>query len=65
MNKPKVEIRRFLFVLIISVSPLLAQAGRTSRGETGAGQVFQAGAAASNITPPLGGPVIGRHAWPL
>jgi hypothetical protein len=61
VNRAKaVEVKKSVFPLVIMVTlSLLAQAGRTSGGEAGAGRVFRAGAAASNITPPLGGPLIG------
>ena len=60
MNKPKVEVRRFLFLsIIIYASSLLALGDSVLGRETGAERVFRAGAAASNITPPLGGPIIG------
>ncbi|UCF17190.1 MAG: hypothetical protein JSW59_06970, partial [Phycisphaerales bacterium] len=60
MSRPKVEVRRLLFVLIIiSVSPLWAQADRTSGSEAVPERIFRAGAVASNITPPLGAPIIG------
>jgi len=61
MNRANaVEVKKSIpsLAIIITLS-LLAQVGRTSGGETGAGRVFRAGAAASNITPPLGGPIIG------
>ena len=60
MNKPKVEVKRFLFLSIIIYASSLLTLGDCVLGrEAGAGRVFRAGAAASNITPPLGGPVIG------
>lgn len=60
MNKAKVEVKKLLCLLvIISVSSLMAQADRMPGNEAGAERVFQAGAAVSNITPPLGGPIIG------
>ncbi|UCF16125.1 MAG: neutral/alkaline non-lysosomal ceramidase N-terminal domain-containing protein, partial [Phycisphaerales bacterium] len=39
--------------------PLWTQADRTSGSEAVPERIFRAGAAASNITPPLGGPIIG------
>ncbi len=56
MNDSKTKIRQVLFLLfVISVLLLPAQ---VSRGSEGA-RLFRAGAAASNITPPLDRPIIG------
>ncbi|MHC4227764.1 MAG: hypothetical protein ACYSW0_10095 [Planctomycetota bacterium] len=60
MNYSRVKVRHFLFLLfIINTSPLLAQANHGSKGQVGVRRLFRAGAAASNITPPLGGPIVG------
>ncbi|MEA3224775.1 MAG: hypothetical protein U9Q07_02410, partial [Planctomycetota bacterium] len=54
------KVRYVLFLLfIINTSRLPGQVSRGSEGEAGAGRVFLAGAAASNITPPLDKPIIG------
>jgi len=60
MNESKIKVRHVLFLLfVINASRLPVQVGRGSEGGTGAGRLFRAGAAASNITPPLDRPVIG------
>jgi hypothetical protein len=60
MNESKIELRHVLFLLfVISALFLPVQASLGSEGQAGAGRLFRAGAAASNITPPLDRPVIG------
>ncbi len=60
MNESKGKITRLSFLLIvINASSLCTQACRGSESQVGVGQLFRAGAAASNITPPLGGAIIG------
>ncbi len=60
MNESKIELRYVLSVLfIIGTLFLLTQVSRGSEGDRGAGRLFRAGAAASNITPPLDRPIIG------
>jgi neutral ceramidase len=60
MNESKTKVRHVLFVLfIISTLLLPVQISRGSQGQVGAGRLFRAGAAASNITPPLDRPIIG------
>lgn len=60
MNQAKVRITRFLFLSIVIITlSLFAQIVLGSEDAGGAGKVFRAGAAASNITPPLGGGIIG------
>ena len=60
MTRSKARIRDSLFLLII-VGALLfaAAASRGSEGEAGSQRIFRAGAAVSNITPPLDEPVVG------
>jgi len=61
MSKAKViEVIKcfFLLAIIITVS-LLIDSNCAWAGEIGKERVFRAGAAASNITPPLGAPIIG------
>ena len=54
------RIGYFLFLLlIINASLLPAQANGGSPGNVAVKRVFRAGAASSNITPPLGEPVVG------
>ncbi|KPL11867.1 hypothetical protein AMJ85_02755, partial [candidate division BRC1 bacterium SM23_51] len=45
--------------LLAGGSQVLAQRERQPTDKTEAARVFQAGAATSNITPPLGGPIVG------
>lgn len=60
MNESKVKIRYFLFLLfIINTLPLLTKANRGSESEAGFKRIFRAGAAVSNITPPLDEPIVG------
>ena len=61
MNRSRVvEVKKSLFLLTLIVTLCLStHADRTSEGEVGARRIFRAGAAASNITPPLGAPIIG------
>jgi neutral ceramidase len=60
MNKSNFLIRYFLFsLIIINVLPLLAKANSSSESGTDSKHIFRAGAAASNITPPLDEPVVG------
>ncbi len=59
MNESKLRIKRYLIVLvIISISSLLVESVCGSE-DGDAKKLFRAGAAASNITPPLGAPIIG------
>jgi len=58
MNKQHFAIRYFLLTLIISL-PLSAKAKNISESASTSKRVFRAGAAFSNITPPLDEPVIG------
>ena len=57
MSKAKViEVIKWFFLLaIIITASLLINSDCASAGEIGKERVFRAGAAASNITPPLGG----------
>jgi len=65
MNESKVKIRYFLFLLlIINASPLLANANRGSESPVSSKRIFRAGAAVSNITPPLDEPIVGGWASP-
>ncbi|MDT8302920.1 MAG: neutral/alkaline non-lysosomal ceramidase N-terminal domain-containing protein, partial [Sedimentisphaerales bacterium] len=60
MNKLNFLTRYFLFsLIIINVLPLLAKANGSSEIGTGSKRIFRAGAAVSNITPPLDEPVVG------
>ncbi|MCP4611228.1 MAG: hypothetical protein GY845_21165 [Planctomycetes bacterium] len=60
MNKPNSTIRYFLFsLIIINALTLLAKANSSSESGTASKRIFRAGAAVSNITPPLDEPVIG------
>lgn len=60
MNGSEVKIRYFLFLLIIiNATPLLSKANRGTESGADAKRVFRAGAAVSNITPPLDEPIIG------
>jgi len=45
--------------LSVGSAPLPAEAGQTAKPEGEAARVFRAGAATSNITPPLGEPIVG------
>ncbi len=57
---PSLRIGYFLFLLlIVSVFLLPVRANRGSEGNVAVKRVFRAGAASSNITPPLGEPVVG------
>ncbi len=58
MHKVHFVIRYFLLTLIISL-PLSANAKNISESASGSKRIFRAGAAFSNITPPLDEPVIG------
>ncbi|MBL7186979.1 MAG: neutral/alkaline non-lysosomal ceramidase N-terminal domain-containing protein [Phycisphaerae bacterium] len=59
-NESKTKVRYVLFLLfIINTSLLPVQVSRGSQSQAGAGRLFRAGAAASNITPPLDRPIIG------
>jgi len=59
MNESKTKIKRYLFLLvIINISFFLTEIVLGSADQD-AKELFQAGAAASNITPPLGAPIIG------
>jgi hypothetical protein len=58
MKKTYLLIRYFLLTLIISL-PLSAKANNLSEGEADSKHIFRAGAAVSNITPPLDEPVVG------
>jgi hypothetical protein len=49
------RVLRIAVVALAMTGPAAAGAG----GEADAGRVFKAGAAASNITPPLDGPIAG------
>ncbi|MHC4172967.1 MAG: neutral/alkaline non-lysosomal ceramidase N-terminal domain-containing protein [Planctomycetota bacterium] len=65
MNESKVKIRYFLFLLvIINASPLLANVNRGSESPVSSKRIFRAGAAVSNITPPLDEPIVGGWASP-
>lgn len=60
MNETKIKIKRLGFLLVIVyVSSLLAEVGSGAESRGDGEKLFQAGAAASNITPSLGGPIIG------
>ena len=60
MNKSNFLNRYFLFsLIIINALPLPAKANSSSETGTDSKRIFRAGAAASNITPPLDEPVIG------
>ncbi|MBC8468818.1 MAG: neutral/alkaline non-lysosomal ceramidase N-terminal domain-containing protein [Planctomycetes bacterium] len=60
MNKSNYLIRYFLlFLVIINALPLLAKADSSSESRTDSKSIFRAGAAVSNITPPLDEPVVG------
>jgi len=66
MNESKIKVPHVLFLLfVINTSRLPVQVSRGSEGEAGAGRLFRAGAAASNITPPLDRPIIGGWNSPL
>jgi hypothetical protein len=58
MKKSYLLIRYFLLFLIISL-PLSANANNFSESSADSQRIFRAGAAVSNITPPLDQPVIG------
>ena len=60
MNKSNILIRYFLFsLIIINVLPLPGKANSPSESQTDSKRIFRAGAATSNITPPLDKPVVG------
>ena len=60
MNESKVKIRYFLCLLIIiNAPPLLAKANHGPESNTNSKRIFRAGAAVSNITPPLDEPIVG------
>ncbi len=61
MNCSRVKIRSLVFLLVMVSSVTLgAMGGPKSRSQV----TFRAGAAASNITPPLDKPVVGGWASP-
>jgi hypothetical protein len=65
MNKSNFPIRYFLFSLIIIYTlPLQVKANQGSQSVVGSERTFQAGAALSNITPPLDEPVVGGWSSP-
>jgi hypothetical protein len=65
MNESKTKIRYFLLLLIIiNASPLLADSNRGSESPVSSKRVFRAGAAISNITPPLDEPIVGGWSSP-
>jgi neutral ceramidase len=60
MKHLKTRFRDFLFLLIlVSVALLIGPTVRGSQREAGSQPIFQAGAAMSNITPPLDEPIVG------
>jgi hypothetical protein len=60
MNESKIKVRHVLFLLfVISALLVSAQASCGAEGQAGTERLFRAGAAASNITPPLDRPIIG------
>jgi neutral ceramidase len=65
MNKSNFLIRYFLFsLIIINALPLHVKANQGSQSVVGSKRTFQAGAAVSNITPPLDEPVVGGWSSP-
>ena len=60
MKKSKVIIQHFLFYLIIiNALPLQVRANQGAKNVIDSKRIFRAGAAVSNITPPLDEPVVG------
>jgi len=60
MNESKVKIRYFLCLfIVINTLPLQAKANRGSESGANSIRIFRAGAAVSNITPPLDEPIVG------
>ena len=60
MSESKTKVLHvFSMLLIINTSLLPVQVSFGSEADRGAGRLFRAGAAASNITPPLDRPIIG------
>ena len=67
LRKPLASfVLSLLLLLSTGVSTLLAQADRKAAADPQRPRAFRAGAATSNITPPLGEPIVGgvRHAVP-
>ena len=60
MNRSKVKIRYFVFsLMLVSAVSLLGRADRGSESTVHSERIFRAGAAVSNITPPLDEPIVG------
>jgi len=65
MNKSNFLIRYFLFsLIIINALPQLVKANSPSESKYNSKRIFKAGAAVSNITPPLDEPVVGGWSSP-